>query len=90
MNLIMNDATPRAHAIIIAAHAAGITHDELMIKIQDNIDMPVHADDVDKTIRANFSGDDDFDEMKHEVEHMLDMCHDTDEDCAWNEEWDED
>lgn len=87
-----NDATPRARGIIIAAHAARLTDDQLMAKIQDTIDLDpkLGLDDVDLTIIAAFDGDDDFDEMKHEVEHALDMCHDTDDDCAWNESWDED
>ena len=30
-----------------------------------------------------FSGDDDYDEFRHELDHDLGHCSDADEDCVW-------
>ena len=78
--------TTRAMGIIIAAHAAGMTDDQLVTRLQEFLDVDMIGDDVDKTIRSVFSGDDDYDDMIHEVDHALARCSDDDDDCPWNDE----
>lgn len=84
--------TPRAQAILIAAHAAGMTDQELITRLQEFIDQDfdVIGNDVNKTIRANFSSDDDYDELIHEIDHALNVCNDDDPECMWNDDEDDD
>lgn len=48
------------------------------------------SDELAARIRDSFSGDDSYDELRHEIDHVTGACDDRDEDCIWADDEDED
>lgn len=55
--------------------------------VGDPIDL---SDPLAALINDSFSGDDSYDELRHEVDHVTGACDDLDPDCIWYDEDDED
>jgi hypothetical protein len=49
-----------------------------------------HVRVVALAMRDAFAGDDDCDDLRHELMHELDECNDHDLNCPWHDEDDED
>lgn len=88
----MTNPTARASAIMIAGHAMQMTDQEILTVAIDFLDIPNEDNltDLQRTIRASFSTDDDFDDMIHELDHAMGNCTDDDPDCVWNDDEDDD
>lgn len=80
-----DDDLARARAIVELADKINLDRDiqEVTFEVFDLGDTdstPVH-----RLIRDSFQSDDDFDDLRHEIEHVLGDCRDTDPDCQWND-----
>jgi hypothetical protein len=78
----MTDTT-RSMRILDMAEAMGEDTfnmlDDIMYDVLDGaILTPLH-----RLIRDSFSGDDDFDDLRHEIAHDLGDCSDDDDKCPW-------
>jgi hypothetical protein len=47
-----------------------------------------YSDPLAALIRDSFHGDDDYDDLRHEIEHELGDCSDDDDNCPWNDDED--
>lgn len=77
--------TDRATRIVDMARAAGVADNltEIMYQVEEG---DATSTDMHVLIRGSFSGDDDFDDLMHEIDHVYGDCADGDDDCAWNED----
>lgn len=83
-----DDDFNRARRIVELADRIGLDRDleDVLFDVMDGGDgtsTPVHA-----LIRESFTSDDDFDDLKHEIEHVIGDCRDGDNDCPWNPDGD--
>ena len=83
-------AESRADAILAAYDRLPDTDDkpgiqEILLEAADGnpdgskIESPIHD-----LIRSSFTTDDDFDDLRHEIEHAMGECDGTDEGCIWD------
>ena len=82
-------AESRADAILAAYDQLPDTDDKEDIQVilleavdgapdGSKIESPIHD-----LIRESFTTDDDFDDLRHEIEHAMGECDGLDEDCPW-------
>lgn len=69
----------RAKKIVTLAGEMGIDSTEIWTMMQETLDGNLSTD-FHVAIRDRFSGDDDFDDFQHAVDHELGLCDDGD-DC---------
>ena len=91
----------RAAVIVNLARRLGLSDTDIITVTQDAVDgtdvlwpLPGLRPDAARHIlrlalRASFCGDDDFDDLHHEVLHTLGACTDDDPDCPWRDDDDE-
>lgn len=76
--------TIRANTIIAIAESQGKMLD--LWKIATEAQDGNESTSLHRAIRTRFSGDDDFDDMMHEIDHVTGRCTDDDEECMWADE----
>jgi len=74
--------TTRATEIVTAARAMGRTDQDIITTLQNILDLPI-TDELGALMRDRFSGDDDYDELVHEIDHELGNCTDENPECMW-------
>lgn len=76
-------STFRTIAILGTGRDMGLSDVEIMDRVGLALDV-APADNLDSMIRMCFTGEDDYDELKHELLHALGECVEDDPaDCPW-------
>jgi len=75
--------TDRAEKILALANDLGVDVDDAFSAVDrgDADTNPVHT-----LIRDSFDGDDDFDDLWHEIDHATGACSNDDDECMWNDD----
>lgn len=73
--------TTRANTIIAIAESQGQMFD--LWKIATEAQDGNKSTSLHRAIRERFTGDDDFDDLLHEIDHATGKCSDDDEECMW-------
>lgn len=79
--------TPRAELIAAVGAFMGVTPAEVTmawcdVMDTDDADIKAGGNALCIAIRAAYSGDDDYDELGHELEHVLELCERTPDDMC--------
>ena len=77
-------ATPRAELIVSVARFMGVSDTDIInahVDVMDTFDDDIKAagNPLCVAIRAAYSGDDDYDELGHELDHVLGLCNRDDD-----------
>jgi hypothetical protein len=80
-------ATPRAELIAAVASFMGVSATDVInahadVMDTDDADIKAGGNALCIAIRAAYSGDDDYDELGHELEHVLNLCDRTEDDMC--------
>lgn len=74
----------RATLILTAYDLLPDPKDDIQTILMDVMDLGrTDATPVHRLVRDSFQSDDDFDDLRHEIEHALGECGDNDPDCPW-------
>jgi hypothetical protein len=92
----------RAAVVINVARRLGLTDEDILTVADDAIDSddsvwPSPADRLPAArhitrivVNSAYRGDDDYDDLRHELRHTLGECTDSDPDCFWRDDDDDD
>lgn len=74
----------RADVILAAWDALPEPKDGIQVMLIDVMDLGLNdKTPVHRLIRDSFQSDDDFDDLRHEIDHATGECSDDDPDCIW-------
>lgn len=75
----------RANVILAAWEAFPEPKEGIQIMLMDVMDLGLNdLTTVHRLIRDSFQSDDDFDDLRHEIDHATGECSDGAPDCIWD------